>query len=234
MGRRFALAFSLLGCALSSLPHPVTAGGAYRQYRPGPPRNSSWHWGRIRVWSPPGCQQSLPEACPRSAITGPSVAEGILSILPLRLVGSDEMGPGTARLISCAVPGSSTRCWIPRRLSLTSTNVSTLLPACLGDQDGGASLEGEIRPATLPWRAQAANRTSPSRSPSRCCTRGHSPPVSLGQHLTASAPCHPGGRHPAAGPHGLQAGIHRIPHRDANRSALVSRPRLAVQYAGSG
>ena len=93
MGRRFALALSLLGCSALSLP----AVAQERIVSIGP--------ATTELIMALGGEQSLiatdvsspePKGLPRVGYHRALAAEGILSLAPTRLVGSDEMGPPPA------------------------------------------------------------------------------------------------------------------------------------------
>lgn len=75
MGRRFALAFSLLGCALSLSSPSVMAGERIVSIGPAT-TELILALGASRAWSPPMSAVRSPEACPRSAITAPSPPKG--------------------------------------------------------------------------------------------------------------------------------------------------------------
>ena len=143
MGRRFALAFSLLGCALSLSSPSVMAGERIVSIGPA----------TTELILALGGQQSLiatdisspePKNLPRVGYHRALAAEGILSLAPTRLIGSDEMGPPPAlaqlRRAGVAVdvlPTAPTLANLDERIDT--------LAALLKDPAAGARLKAEIR-----------------------------------------------------------------------------------------
>ena len=210
MGRRFALAFSLLGCALSSLPHPSWR-GAYRQHRPG---HHGTHPGTGGEQSLVATDVSSPEprGVPKVGYHRALAAEGILSLSPTLVVGSDEMGPNSTldqlRRANVKVEVMATA----PTLANLNERIDTLAHL-LGDQAAGSKLKEEIAAQSDPGGAGEAEQAPQGRLPA--AAQGSAHQHRRWQHHR-QRPRHPGGRRQSGGwaPR-LQARFHRIPHRAA-------------------
>ncbi|MFQ2402447.1 heme/hemin ABC transporter substrate-binding protein [Aeromonas dhakensis] len=151
MGRRFALALSLLGCSALSLP----ALAQERIVSIGP--------ATTELILALGGEQSLiatdisspePKNLPRVGYHRALAAEGILSLAPTRLVGSDEMGPPPAleQLRRAGVEVDV----LPTAPTLANLNqrIDTLA-ALLKDPAAGTRLKAEIQTQSELLAAQA-------------------------------------------------------------------------------
>ena len=151
MGRRFALALSLLGCSALSLP----ASAQERIVSIGP--------ATTELILALGGEQSLvatdissvePKNLPRVGYHRALSAEGILSLEPTRLIGSDEMGPLPAldqlRRAGVAVSVLETA----PTLANLNQRIDTLAKL-LNDPAAGATLKAEIQTQTDQLAAQA-------------------------------------------------------------------------------
>ena len=183
MGRRFALAFSLLGCALSLSSPSVMA--VERIVSIGP--------ATTELILALGGQQSLiatdisspePKNLPRVGYHRALAAEGILSLAPTRLVGSDEMGPPPAleQLRRAGVEVTV----LPTAPTLANLNERIdALAGLLGNQAAGTRLKAEIAVQSDQLAAQA-KQNKPLRVAFLLLHKGQ--PTSIaGGNTTASA-----------------------------------------------
>lgn len=151
MGRRFALALTLLSCSALSLP----ASAQERIVSIGP--------ATTELILALGGEQSLvatdissvePKNLPRVGYHRALSAEGILSLAPTRLIGSDEMGPAPAldqlRRAGVAVSVLETA----PTLANLNQRIDTLAKL-LNDPAAGAALKAEIQTQTDQLAAQA-------------------------------------------------------------------------------
>lgn len=151
MGRRFALALTLLSCSALSLP----ASAQERIVSIGP--------ATTELILALGGEQSLvatdissvePKNLPRVGYHRALSAEGILSLAPTRLIGSDEMGPPPAldqlRRAGVAVSVLETA----PTLANLNQRIDTLAKL-LNDPAAGATLKAEIQTQTDQLAAQA-------------------------------------------------------------------------------
>ncbi|WP_324038479.1 heme/hemin ABC transporter substrate-binding protein [Aeromonas caviae] len=142
MGRRFALAFSLLGCALSLSSPSVMAGERIVSIGPA----------TTELILALGGEQSLvatdvsspePRGVPKVGYHRALAAEGILSLSPTLVVGSDEMGPNSTldqlRRANVKVEVMATA----PTLANLNERIDTLAHL-LGDQAAGSKLKEEI------------------------------------------------------------------------------------------
>ena len=153
MGRRFALAFSLLGCALSLSSPSVMAGERIVSIGPA----------TTELILALGGEQSLiatdvsspePKGLPRVGYHRALAAEGILSLAPTRLVGSDEMGPPPAleQLRRAGVEVTV----LPTAPTLANLNERIdALAGLLGNQAASTRLKAEIAVQSDQLAAQA-------------------------------------------------------------------------------
>ncbi|MGS3175368.1 heme/hemin ABC transporter substrate-binding protein [Aeromonas sanarellii] len=153
MGRRFALAFSLLGCALSLSSPSVMAGERIVSIGPA----------TTELILALGGEQSLvatdvsspdPRGVPKVGYHRALAAEGILSLAPTLVVGSDEMGPSSTldqlRRASVEVKVMATA----PTLANLNERIDTLADL-LGDQAAGSKLKAEIATQSDILAAQA-------------------------------------------------------------------------------
>lgn len=153
MGRRFALAFSLLGCALS-LSSPSAAAGE-RIVSIGP--------ATTELILALGGEQSLvatdvsspePRGVPKVGYHRALAAEGILSLAPTLVVGSDEMGPSSTL-------DQLRRAGVEVKVMATAPTLANLneridtLAGLLGNQAAGTRLKAEIATQSDTLAAQA-------------------------------------------------------------------------------
>ncbi|MGL6517180.1 heme/hemin ABC transporter substrate-binding protein [Aeromonas caviae] len=153
MGRRFALAFSLLGCALSLSSPSVMAGERIVSIGPA----------TTELILALGGEQSLvatdvsspePRGVPKVGYHRALAAEGILSLSPTLVVGSDEMGPNSTldqlRRANVKVEVMATA----PTLANLNERIDTLAHL-LGDQAAGSKLKEEIAAQSDTLAAQA-------------------------------------------------------------------------------
>ncbi|WP_324026209.1 heme/hemin ABC transporter substrate-binding protein [Aeromonas caviae] len=158
MGRRFALAFSLLGCALSLSSPSVMA--VERIVSIGP--------ATTELILALGGEQSLvatdvsspePRGVPKVGYHRALAAEGILSLSPTLVVGSDEMGPNSTldqlRRANVKVEVMATA----PTLANLNERIDTLAHL-LGDQTAGSKLKEEIAAQSDTLAAQAKQNKS--------------------------------------------------------------------------
>ena len=153
MGRRFALAFSLLGCALSLSSPSVMA--VERIVSIGP--------ATTELILALGGEQSLvatdvsspePRGVPKVGYHRALAAEGILSLAPTLVVGSDEMGPSSTL-------DQLRRAGVEVKVMATAPTLANLneridaLAGLLGNQAAGTRLKAEIAVQSDTLAAQA-------------------------------------------------------------------------------
>lgn len=143
MGRRFALALSLLGCALSLSSLPAAAKERIVSIGPATTELILALGGESSIIAT-DVSSPEPKNLPRVGYHRALAAEGILSLAPTRVVGSDEMGPppALAQLRRAGVevdvlPTAPTLANLDERIDT--------LAALLQDPAAGARLKGEIR-----------------------------------------------------------------------------------------
>ena len=181
MGRRFALALSLLGCSALSLP----AAAQERIVSIGP--------ATTELIMALGGEQSLvatdvsspePKGLPRGGYPRALAAEGILGLAPTRLVGSDEMGPPPAleQLRRAGVEVTV----LPTAPTLANLNERIdALAGLLGNQAASTRLKAEIAVQSDKLAAQA-KQNKPLRVAFLLLHKGQ--PTSIaGGNTTASA-----------------------------------------------
>ncbi|WP_421280657.1 heme/hemin ABC transporter substrate-binding protein [Aeromonas taiwanensis] len=143
MGRCFALALSLLGCALSLSSLPAAAKERIVSIGPATTELILALGGESSIIAT-DVSSPEPKNLPRVGYHRALAAEGILSLAPTRVVGSDEMGPppALAQLRRAGVevdvlPTAPTLANLDERIDT--------LAALLKDPAAGARLKGEIR-----------------------------------------------------------------------------------------
>ncbi|MFQ2271874.1 heme/hemin ABC transporter substrate-binding protein [Aeromonas enteropelogenes] len=155
MGRRLALALTLLGCSALLAPLAVSATPTERIVSIGPATTELI----LALGGEPSLiatdvSSPLPKGLPRVGYHRALAAEGILSLSPTRVVGSDEMGPvptlDQLRRAGVKVDVLKTA---PTLANLTE-RIDTLA-ALLGDKQAGTRLKAEIRAQTDKLAAQA-------------------------------------------------------------------------------
>ncbi|WP_421217638.1 heme/hemin ABC transporter substrate-binding protein [Aeromonas enteropelogenes] len=155
MGRRLALALTLLGCSALLAPLAVSATPTERIVSIGPATTELI----LALGGEPNLiatdvSSPLPKGLPRVGYHRALAAEGILSLSPTRVVGSDEMGPAPTldqlRRAGVKVDVLKTA---PTLANLTE-HIDTLA-ALLGDKQAGTRLKAEIRTQTDKLAAQA-------------------------------------------------------------------------------
>ncbi|MBL0606730.1 ABC transporter substrate-binding protein [Aeromonas caviae] len=153
MGRRFALALSLLGCALSLSSPSVMAGERIVSIGPA----------TTELILALGGEQSLvatdvsspePRGVPKVGYHRALAAEGILSLAPTLVVGSDEMGPSSTL-------DQLRRAGVEVKVMATAPTLANLneridtLAGLLNDQAAGGKLKAEIATQSDTLAAQA-------------------------------------------------------------------------------
>lgn len=155
MGRRLALALTLLGCSALLAPLAVSATPTERIVSIGPATTELI----LALGGEPSLiatdvSSPLPKGLPRVGYHRALAAEGILNLSPTRVVGSDEMGPvptlDQLRRAGVKVDVLKTA---PTLANLTE-RIDTLA-ALLGDKQAGTRLKAEIRAQTDKLAAQA-------------------------------------------------------------------------------
>lgn len=155
MGRRLALALTLLGCSALLAPLAVSATPTERIVSIGPATTELI----LALGGEPSLiatdvSSPRPKGLPRVGYHRALAAEGILSLSPTRVVGSDEMGPAPTldqlRRAGVKVDVLKTA---PTLANLTE-RIDTLA-ALLGDKQAGTRLKAEIRTQTDKLAAQA-------------------------------------------------------------------------------
>ncbi|MGU5723186.1 heme/hemin ABC transporter substrate-binding protein [Aeromonas caviae] len=183
MGRRFALAFSLLGCALSLSSPSVMAGERIVSIGPA----------TTELILALGGEQSLvatdvsspePRGVPKVGYHRALAAEGILSLAPTLVVGSDEMGPSSTL-------DQLRRAGVEVKVMATAPTLANLneridaLAGLLGNQAAGTRLKAEIAVQSDKLAAQA-KQNKPLRVAFLLLHKGQ--PTSIaGGNTTASA-----------------------------------------------
>lgn len=183
MGRRFALAFSLLGCALSLSSPSVMAGERIVSIGPA----------TTELILALGGEQSLvatdvsspdPRGVPKVGYHRALAAEGILSLAPTLVVGSDEMGPSSTL-------DQLRRAGVEVKVMATAPTLANLneridtLAGLLNDQAAGDKLKAEIATQSDTLAAQA-KQNKPLRVAFLLLHKGQ--PTSIaGGNTTASA-----------------------------------------------
>ncbi|MEB6605057.1 ABC transporter substrate-binding protein [Aeromonas sanarellii] len=198
MGRRFALALSLLGCALS-LSSPSAAAGE-RIVSIGP--------ATTELILALGGEQSLvatdvsspePRGVPKVGYHRALAAEGILSLAPTRLVGSDEMGPPPAleQLRRAGVEVDV----LPTAPTLANLNqrIDTLA-ALLKDPAAGTRLKAEIQAQSEQLAAQA-KQNKPLKVVFLLLHKGQPTSIAGGNTTASALLTLAGGVNPVAGLH---------------------------------
>ncbi|MGE6146391.1 hemin ABC transporter substrate-binding protein [Aeromonas media] len=181
MGRRFALALSLLGCSALSLP----AAAQERIVSIGP--------ATTELILALGGEQSLvatdvsspdPRGVPKVGYHRALAAEGILSLAPTLVVGSDEMGPSSTL-------DQLRRAGVEVKVMATAPTLANLneridtLAGLLNDQAAGGKLKAEIATQSDTLAAQA-KQNKPLRVAFLLLHKGQ--PTSIaGGNTTASA-----------------------------------------------
>ncbi|MDX7708128.1 heme/hemin ABC transporter substrate-binding protein [Aeromonas caviae] len=198
MGRRFALAFSLLGCALSLSSPSVMA--VERIVSIGP--------ATTELILALGGEQSLvatdvsspePRGVPKVGYHRALAAEGILSLSPTLVVGSDEMGPNSTldqlRRANVKVEVMAT--------APTLTNLNEridTLAHLLGDQAAGSKLKEEIAAQSDTLAAQA-KQNKPLKVAFLLLHKGQPTSIAGGNTTASALVTLAGGVNPVAGLH---------------------------------
>ena len=198
MGRRFALAFSLLGCALS-LSSPSAAAGE-RIVSIGP--------ATTELILALGGEQSLvatdvsspePRGVPKVGYHRALAAEGILSLSPTLVVGSDEMGPNSTldqlRRANVKVEVMATA----PTLANLNERIDTLAHL-LGDQAAGSKLKEEIAAQSDTLAAQA-KQNKPLKVAFLLLHKGQPTSIAGGNTTASALVTLAGGVNPVAGLH---------------------------------
>ncbi|MGU5739519.1 heme/hemin ABC transporter substrate-binding protein [Aeromonas caviae] len=198
MGRRFALAFSLLGCALSLSSPSVMAGERIVSIGPA----------TTELILALGGEQSLvatdvsspePRGVPKVGYHRALAAEGILSLSPTLVVGSDEMGPNSTldqlRRANVKVEVMAT--------APTLTNLNEridTLAHLLGDQAAGSKLKEEIAAQSDTLAAQA-KQNKPLKVAFLLLHKGQPTSIAGGNTTASALVTLAGGVNPVAGLH---------------------------------
>lgn len=198
MGRRFALAFSLLGCALSLSSPSVMA--VERIVSIGP--------ATTELILALGGEQSLvatdvsspePRGVPKVGYHRALAAEGILSLSPTLVVGSDEMGPNSAldqlRRANVKVEVMATA----PTLANLNERIDTLAHL-LGDQAAGSKLKEEIAAQSDTLAAQA-KQNKPLKVAFLLLHKGQPTSIAGGNTTASALVTLAGGVNPVAGLH---------------------------------
>ena len=198
MGRRFALAFSLLGCALS-LSSP-SAMAVERIVSIGP--------ATTELILALGGEQSLvatdvsspePRGVPKVGYHRALAAEGILSLSPTLVVGSDEMGPNSTldqlRRANVKVEVMATA----PTLANLNERIDTLAHL-LGDQAAGSKLKEEIA-AQSDTLAVQAKQNKPLKVAFLLLHKGQPTSIAGGNTTASALVTLAGGVNPVAGLH---------------------------------
>ncbi|MEL3916917.1 MULTISPECIES: heme/hemin ABC transporter substrate-binding protein [Aeromonas] len=198
MGRRFALAFSLLGCALS-LSSP-SAMAVERIVSIGP--------ATTELILALGGEQSLvatdvsspePRGVPKVGYHRALAAEGILSLSPTLVVGSDEMGPNSTldqlRRANVKVEVMATA----PTLANLNERIDTLAHL-LGDQAAGSKLKEEIAAQSDTLAAQA-KQNKPLKVAFLLLHKGQPTSIAGGNTTASALVTLAGGVNPVAGLH---------------------------------
>ncbi|BCR27864.1 hemin receptor [Aeromonas caviae] len=198
MGRRFALAFSLLGCALSLSSPSVMA--VERIVSIGP--------ATTELILALGGEQSLvatdvsspePRGVPKVGYHRALAAEGILSLSPTLVVGSDEMGPNSTldqlRRANVKVEVIATA----PTLANLNERIDTLAHL-LGDQAAGSKLKEEIAAQSDTLAAQA-KQNKPLKVAFLLLHKGQPTSIAGGNTTASALVTLAGGVNPVAGLH---------------------------------
>ncbi|MGL6481920.1 heme/hemin ABC transporter substrate-binding protein [Aeromonas caviae] len=198
MGRRFALAFSLLGCALSLSSPSVMA--VERIVSIGP--------ATTELILALGGEQSLvatdvsspePRGVPKVGYHRALAAEGILSLSPTLVVGSDEMGPNSTldqlRRANVKVEVMATA----PTLANLNERIDTLAHL-LGDQAAGSKLKAEIAAQSDTLAAQA-KQNKPLKVAFLLLHKGQPTSIAGGNTTASALVTLAGGVNPVAGLH---------------------------------
>lgn len=198
MGRRFALAFSLLGCALSLSSPSVMA--VERIVSIGP--------ATTELILALGGEQSLvatdvsspePRGVPKVGYHRALAAEGILSLSPTLVVGSDEMGPNSTldqlRRANVKVEVMATA----PTLANLNERIDTLAHL-LGDLAAGSKLKEEIAAQSDTLAAQA-KQNKPLKVAFLLLHKGQPTSIAGGNTTASALVTLAGGVNPVAGLH---------------------------------
>ncbi|BBR09307.1 hemin ABC transporter substrate-binding protein [Aeromonas caviae] len=198
MGRRFALAFSLLGCALSLSSPSVMAGERIVSIGPA----------TTELILALGGEQSLvatdvsspePRGVPKVGYHRALAAEGILSLSPTLVVGSDEMGPNSTldqlRRANVKVEVMATA----PTLANLNERIDTLAHL-LGDQTAGSKLKEEIAAQSDTLAAQA-KQNKPLKVAFLLLHKGQPTSIAGGNTTASALVTLAGGVNPVAGLH---------------------------------
>lgn len=198
MGRRFALAFSLLGCALSLSSPSVMAGERIVSRGPA----------TTELILALGGEQSLvatdvsspePRGVPKVGYHRALAAEGILSLSPTLVVGSDEMGPNSTldqlRRANVKVEVMATA----PTLANLNERIDTLAHL-LGDQAAGSKLKEEIAAQSDTLAAQA-KQNKPLKVAFLLLHKGQPTSIAGGNTTASALVTLAGGVNPVAGLH---------------------------------
>lgn len=198
MGRRFALAFSLLGCALSLSSPSVMAGERIVSIGPA----------TTELILALGGEQSLvatdvsspePRGVPKVGYHRALAAEGILSLSPTLVVGSDEMGPNSTldqlRRANVKVEVMATA----PTLANLNERIDTLAHL-LGDQAAGSKLKEQIAAQSDTLAAQA-KQNKPLKVAFLLLHKGQPTSIAGGNTTASALVTLAGGVNPVAGLH---------------------------------
>lgn len=198
MGRRFALAFSLLGCALSLSSPSVMAGERIVSIGPA----------TTELILALGGEQSLvatdvsspePRGVPKVGYHRALAAEGILSLSPTLVVGSDEMGPNSTldqlRRANVKVEVMATA----PTLANLNERIDTLAHL-LSDQAAGSKLKEEIAAQSDTLAAQA-KQNKPLKVAFLLLHKGQPTSIAGGNTTASALVTLAGGVNPVAGLH---------------------------------
>ncbi|MBP6791233.1 hemin ABC transporter substrate-binding protein [Aeromonas caviae] len=198
MGRRFALAFSLLGCALSLSSPSVMAGERIVSIGPA----------TTELILALGGEQSLvatdvsspePRGVPKVGYHRALAAEGILSLSPTLVVGSDEMGPNSTldqlRRANVKVEVMATA----PTLANLNERIDTLAHL-LGDQTAGSKLKEQIAAQSDTLAAQA-KQNKPLKVAFLLLHKGQPTSIAGGNTTASALVTLAGGVNPVAGLH---------------------------------
>ncbi|AUU22071.1 ABC transporter substrate-binding protein [Aeromonas caviae] len=198
MGRRFALAFSLLGCALSLSSPSVMAGERIVSIGPA----------TTELILALGGEQSLvatdvsspePRGVPKVGYHRALAVEGILSLSPTLVVGSDEMGPNSTldqlRRANVKVEVMATA----PTLANLNERIDTLAHL-LGDQAAGSKLKEEIAAQSDTLAAQA-KQNKPLKVAFLLLHKGQPTSIAGGNTTASALVTLAGGVNPVAGLH---------------------------------
>ncbi|MBS4635874.1 MULTISPECIES: heme/hemin ABC transporter substrate-binding protein [Aeromonas] len=198
MGRRIALTFSLLGCALSLSSPSVMAGERIVSIGPA----------TTELILALGGEQSLvatdvsspePRGVPKVGYHRALAAEGILSLSPTLVVGSDEMGPNSTldqlRRANVKVEVMATA----PTLANLNERIDTLAHL-LGDQAAGSKLKEEIAAQSDTLAAQA-KQNKPLKVAFLLLHKGQPTSIAGGNTTASALVTLAGGVNPVAGLH---------------------------------